>query len=182
RSCEICHNLGKDCEGYSTECDSPEDQCGMVLLEVSPAPISFRTVHRNCFSSSLCKLEQFDVNLGHDAYFRGRIHCCEEEKCEVNSFPGLPFSQLNGYSCPGVLGLFSEDSSEHEALCRGTETKCIEIVGYRKERFPGDIAYNIKGCTSSCPVLRLSNRTHEANRNDLIKVACTDASKTTPSE
>ncbi|XP_032083329.1 phospholipase A2 inhibitor subunit gamma A-like [Thamnophis elegans] len=181
RSCYYCHNVGKDCDGYLTECDSPEDQCGTVLLEISSAPLSVRTIHKNCFSSSLCKLEHFDVNVGHDTYFRGRIHCCEGEKCEANSFPGLPFSHPNGYYCPGVLGLFSEDSSEYKAICKGTETKCINLVGYRKERYPGDIAYNIKGCTSSCPELTLSNRTHEERRNELIKVECTDAFKTAPS-
>nr|AAF23778.1 phospholipase A2 inhibitor alpha subunit isoform NAI-1A [Notechis ater] len=182
-SCEICHNFGKDCEGGVTEeCASPEDQCGTVLLEVSTAPISTRTIHRNCFSSSLCKLERFDINIGHDSYMRGRIHCCDEARCEAQQFPGLPLSFPNGYHCPGILGLFSVDSSEHEAICRGSETKCIKIAGFRRERYPIDIAYNIKGCTSSCPELRLSNRTHEEHRNDLIKVECTDASKITPSE
>uniref|UniRef100_I6PG79 Phospholipase A2 inhibitor gamma subunit A1 n=1 Tax=Trimerodytes annularis TaxID=2678873 RepID=PLGA1_TRIAE len=183
RSCEICHNVGNDCDyDYVQECDSPEDQCGTVMLEGSLAPFSVRTIHRNCFSSSLCKLEHFDVNTGNGAYLRGRIHCCDQQKCEGRPFPGLPLSYPNGYVCPGVLrGLFS-DSSESEAACKGDETKCITIVGYRKERFLGDIAYNIKGCVSSCPELILSNRTHEERRNELIKVECRDAAKTTPSE
>ncbi|XP_034293834.1 phospholipase A2 inhibitor gamma subunit A [Pantherophis guttatus] len=183
RSCEMCHNVGTDCGyGHVEECHSPEDQCGKVLLEISLAPLSIRSIHKNCFSSSLCKLQHFDVNVGHETYLRGRIHCCDEEKCEGRPFPGLPLSHPNGYVCPGVLGLFSEDSSESEAACKGDETKCINIVGYRKERFPGDIAYNIKGCVSSCPDLKLSNRTHEERRNDLIKVECRDAAKITPSE
>ncbi|XP_070620777.1 phospholipase A2 inhibitor gamma subunit A-like [Erythrolamprus reginae] len=180
-SCDVCHNVGKDCDGYLTECDSPEDQCGKVLLEISSAPLAVRTVHKNCFSSSLCKLGQFDVNIGHESYLRARIHCCEEERCEGHPLAGLPLAHPNGYYCPGVFGLFSVDSSEHEAICKGTETKCINIVGYRKERFPTDIAYNIKGCVSSCPELSLSNRTHEERRNDVTKVECTEAVKITPS-
>uniref|UniRef100_A0A8C5SVM7 UPAR/Ly6 domain-containing protein n=1 Tax=Laticauda laticaudata TaxID=8630 RepID=A0A8C5SVM7_LATLA len=89
RLCEICHNFGRDCQSRAEECASPEDQCGTVLLEVSQAPISFRTIHKNCFSSSLCKLERFDINIGHDAFMRGRIHCCDEESCEGLQFPGM---------------------------------------------------------------------------------------------
>ncbi|KAM3829298.1 phospholipase A2 inhibitor gamma subunit A-like, partial [Vipera latastei] len=174
-SCDYCHNVGKDCDGYERECSSPEDVCGKVFLEISSASVSVRTVHKNCFSSSVCKLGQFDVNIGHDSYIRGRINCCEKEPCEDKPFPGLPLSQPNDYYCPGALGLFTEDSTEYTAICRGTENKCINIVGHRYENFPGDIAYNIKGCVSSCPLLSLRNSTHEANRNYLQKVECKDA-------
>ncbi|XP_013930328.1 PREDICTED: phospholipase A2 inhibitor subunit gamma A-like [Thamnophis sirtalis] len=99
RSCDYCHNVGKDCDGYTTECDSPEDQCGTVLLEISS----------------------------------------------------------------------------------GKTPRFLPIKGETFSADPGDIAYNIKGCTSSCPELTLSNRTHEERRNELIKVECTDAFKTVPS-
>nr|Q7LZI1.1 RecName: Full=Phospholipase A2 inhibitor 31 kDa subunit; AltName: Full=gamma-PLI [Naja kaouthia]AAB32582.1 phospholipase A2 31 kda subunit, PLA2 31 kda subunit=urokinase-type plasminogen activator receptor homolog [Naja naja kaouthia=Thailand cobras, blood, Peptide, 188 aa] [Naja kaouthia] len=181
-SCEICHNVGKSCEGSVEPCTSPEDQCGTVVLEFSPAPVSFRSIHKNCFSSSLCKLGSFDVNVGQNTYVRGRIQCCDEERCEEPQFSGHCASHPNGYYCPGIFGLFSLDSSANEAVCKGTETKCINIAGYRKEMYPGDIAYNIKGCISSCPELSLSNRTHEVDRNELIKVECTDAVKIPPSE
>nr|ABV91333.1 gamma-phospholipase A2 inhibitor [Bothrops jararacussu] len=175
RSCDFCHNIGKDCDGYEQECSSPEDVCGKVFLEIPSASLSVRTVHKNCFSSSICKLGQIDVNIGHHSYIRGRINCCEKEPCEDQPFPGLPLSRPNGYYCPGALGLFTEDSTEYEAICHGTETKCIDIVGHRYENFPGDITYNLKGCVSSCPLLSLSNATREENRNYLQKVECKDA-------
>ncbi|KAM6428677.1 phospholipase A2 inhibitor PIP [Liasis olivaceus] len=177
RKCETCHGFGDDCDGYQEECPSPEDQCGKILIDVALAPISFRATHKNCFSSSICKLGRVDVHVWDGVYMRGRTNCCDNDQCEDQPLPGLPLSLQNGLYCPGAFGIFTDDSTEHEVKCRGTETMCLDLVGYRQENFAGNITYNIKGCVSSCPLVTLSERGHEGRKNDLKKIECREALK-----
>jgi len=175
--CETCFGFGNNCEGYERECLSPEDQCGKILMDISAAPLSVRLVRKTCFSPRICKLGQVDINTGNGVYLRARPNCCDKDQCEDHPLPGLPLSHKNGLFCPGALGIFTDDSTEHEAECRGSETKCINLVGLKHERYVGNITYNIKGCVPSCPLVTLSDTVQEAYTNDLKKLECREASK-----
>ncbi|XP_063168159.1 phospholipase A2 inhibitor LNF2-like [Candoia aspera] len=181
-SCETCLHYGKKCNGYPTECVSPEEQCGKILLEISEAPISLTFVSKNCFSPSICELGQIDINVGNTWYIRARINCCEKDQCEENRIPekhtlsGSTLLPPNGFRCSGGFGLFTDNGIKHEVDCRGPEDKCLNLVGQRDSHYE-NIIYNIGGCVSSCPLVTLNDTAHKGHTNYLMKLECRDATK-----
>lgn len=87
-------------------------------------------------------------------------------------FAGLPLSHPNGYVCPGVLGLFSEDSSESEAVCKGDETKCINIVGYRKERCNSYIYFLLSAAASQARDDATRGGIHTGGNSEPLPLHC----------
>nr|C0HJU4.1 RecName: Full=Phospholipase A2 inhibitor gammaCdcPLI; AltName: Full=gamma-PLI [Crotalus durissus collilineatus] len=82
-SCDFCHNIGKDCDGYEEECSSPEDVCG-----------------KNCFSSSICKELCEDQPEPGEPLSKDSTEY--EAICKYEQFPGDISYNLKGCvsSCP----------------------------------------------------------------------------------
>ncbi|XP_042323303.1 phospholipase A2 inhibitor and Ly6/PLAUR domain-containing protein-like [Sceloporus undulatus] len=147
--CEVCTGLGHNCTGEVETCPPNHDFCAISMFETEREEIKVHGLVKNCVPSTVCEAGSADINLGKKGRSRTGVFCCKGDACNTVSSAKLPLLdlRLNGLRCPACYASSSESCNDDVVDCVGSESHCIDLVGYV---YTGETSEKVamKGCAT----------------------------------